>query len=125
MKLKFKKDQILKKLIENKKEHTEIVKEAQEGFREKISEILEDALRRVKAGESFNPYGLFGNLRMPENHVDDYDRHIEMLEMCNDEEIEMDENQFQCYIRNNWSWMQNFLLSNCTYSKTASDLMKQ
>lgn len=121
MKMTFKKMDVLKMLTDNRKNHIEIIKEAQIGYREVVQKTLEHALELVKLGKQFNPYSLFHKLNVPENHVDDYDRTIEMLQMCTNDFIDMTDDQFQCYMRDKWDWMGNFLLSNSSYSKKAID----
>lgn len=117
--LTFKKDTILEKLRAGRKEHLEIVQEAQKGYREKLKEELLKKLHALESDERVNP-----NIRMyvPESHVDDYDRAIEMLELCKEEELTLTEKQFQCLIRNKWSWQHQFLESNMAYSDTATRL---
>lgn len=119
--MKFKKADVLKQLTENRTNHIEIVKEAQKGYRETAQKALEHALELIKSGKQFNLYSFFHKLNVPENHVDDYDRTVEMLQICTNDEIEMTDDQFQCYMRDKWDWMGNFLLSNSVYSKKAID----
>jgi len=121
MKMKFKRVEILKTLQENRKNHLEIVREAQVGYREKIQKVLEESLEKIKNGKSFNPFNAFRSIVVPENHIDDYDRTIQMLQMCVEDNIELSADEFQCYVRDQWGWMGNFLLSNTGYSKKAFD----
>lgn len=116
MNMKFKREQILTALKENREEHIEIVKEAQVGFREKLERLLESKLTDVREGRKVDMYI---DLTVPENHVDDFDRAIQMLEMCVDETIDLDERTFQCYVRGKWKWERDFLMSNSAYSPKA------
>jgi len=113
----YPKEKILKALKKNREEHIKIVKEAQKGYREKAIELVSDLLKDLKAGKSVS---LQIPLPVPENHVDEFDRTIEMVQMCLGKTIELDVGEFQCYVRNKWQWQNHFLHSNSTYSMTAA-----
>jgi len=123
MKLKFKTKDILKILIKNKKEHLKIVKEAQSGYRKKMIKLLKEKLNDLSDGKEVSSRDFY--LSTPVHHIDDYDRTIEMLNLCVDEEIELSEGDFQKYIRNQWQWRDNFLLSNSAYSRTATTYLNE
>ncbi len=122
MELTFMTSEILEKLRTNREEHLKIVTEAQTGCRAKWKGMLEKALYALEAGDKVEP---MLHLASPDNHVGDFDRAIEMLEMTTDEEIELDEATFQAYVRNQWSWERQFLMSNVAYSGTAQALSSE
>lgn len=53
--------------------------------------------------------------KYPEDHGDDYNGTIRRLELCVDPQIELETNEFDAYIRNKWSWRDQFLVSNSSY----------
>lgn len=55
------------------------------------------------------------NGKYPENHSDDYNGTIRRLELCVEKEINLDTNEFDSYIRNKWTWRDQFLKSNNGY----------
>lgn len=116
----FPKEKVLEALRQNRTQHLGIVREAQQGFREKAIAVLEDKLVQLRAGKSVD---LRIPLHLPENHVESFDLAIQMLEMCIEPYIELDERQFQCYIRNQWEWGRSFLLSNSSYSGIANTMV--
>lgn len=120
MELKFETKDILNKLKTNREDHIKIVQEAQKGYREKFRELLTTALEHLDAGKAIEPRIV---LAVPESHVDDFDRAIEMFEMTTDKEITLSEIDFQSYVRNRWQWQGRFLASNSMYSATAASLM--
>ncbi len=120
MELTFKTETILAKLKTNREEHLKIVQEAQEGFRERWVELLAKALEDARGGKKIKPSL---HLSVPDNHVDDFDRAIEMFEMTEDDEVILEEGDFQAYIRNEWNWQHGFLVSNSTYSAFAASLI--
>ncbi len=119
MKLTFKKDDILEKLRTNREEHLNIMQEAQKGYRERWREMLVVQLADLNAGK---PVAAGLHLAIPENHVDDFDRAIEMFEMTTDGEITLDDGAFQSFVRNKWEWHRHFLAANLEYSETAQTL---
>jgi hypothetical protein len=51
----------------------------------------------------------------PEDHGDDYNGTIRRLELCVDNEVKLDTNEFDAYICNKWSWKESFLTRNSAY----------
>lgn len=61
--------------------------------------------------------GSVGNwpLVYPENHLDDYDRVIGMLEFSVADKVELTATDFNAYVRNRWEWHSRFSMSNSAY----------
>jgi len=114
------KDDLLKKVQKNRDAHRGIFEEAVEGYRKRSVEILEEHIQKIKAGKLEEVYV---RLPRPSDHTKDYDRVIEMLEMHEDTSIEIDEDHFASYVMDDWSWKNEFLATNSTYSATAKRLM--
>ena len=53
--------------------------------------------------------------KYPEDHGDDYLGTIRRLELSVDNEIELETNEFDSYIRNKWTWRDQFLSANKGY----------
>lgn len=111
-----------KKLEENRAEHRAIFEEALEGYRAKAIELLEQHIVKIKKGKVER---VAVSLPVPEDHTDDYDRVITMLDMHTGDTIEMPEHDFQCYVMDDWAWKQQFLTSSASYSKTAAAALGQ
>jgi len=114
--LNFRVKDLLEKIKENRELHIKIVQESQVGYRRELEKELKAKLMRLEEGYPVEPRI---ELKVPTNHVDDYDRAIEMLSLCTDTEIELSEDMFQCYVRDKWRWQKDFLWSNSRYSETA------
>lgn len=114
--MKYPKAKVLAALKKNWELHLKIVKEAQKGYREKAIELVEKLLKDLKSGKETS---LHIPLHLPANHSDEFDRAIDMLEMCSDKEVVLDQSQFQAYVRNKWGWQRDFLAANSGYSETA------
>jgi hypothetical protein len=54
-------------------------------------------------------------LTYPENHLEDYDRVIDMLKYSVADKVELSSKDFDAYVRNNWAWRQSFLGTNTAY----------
>lgn len=102
-------------LEDNKREHVKIYKEASEGFRKKYIENVESFLDRAKNGGKVH---LHINMIEPENHVEDYERAIEMLEWDEDTTVYLTEQEFQNYVQNKWGWTRSFTQSNAPYAQS-------
>jgi hypothetical protein len=53
----------------------------------------------------------------PVDHTSDYDRVIAMLNMSVDSEIELDEDQFECFVLDQWGWSAKAMHTNMSYVK--------
>jgi hypothetical protein len=114
--MKYKKADVLKALKKNRSEHAKIVHEAQSGYRERAIELTKKLLDDLKAGKSVS---LVINLPLPVNHLDEFDQVIRMLELSKGNEVDLDGNEFRCFMLNKWGWQHQFLASNVMYSETA------
>lgn len=117
-----KRDALLEHLHENRAAHQGIFEEAVEGYKAEAVARLERHLERVKKGrmEIVQVY-----LEVPVNHTKDYDRIIRMVEMSVADEIELSQRDFSAYVMDDWTWKQQFLTSNSTYSATATRMLEQ
>jgi len=107
---------VLKKLKENRKTHRDIFEEVVIGYRAEVIKQLEKHIKQMKSGK---PKRTYISIPSPEDHTDDYDVAIEMLEMSLDDSIDMDTETFQAFYKDDWGWKQQFLASNSGYSQTA------
>lgn len=114
------KDKLLTVLRKNKEEHRSVFLEALEGYKKEVIKTLEDRLMDAKSGKKVN---VFIALKEPVDQTKDYDRIIKMLEMSIDTTIELSEHEFSQYVLDDWSWKNQFISTNATYSKKASDFL--
>lgn len=114
--LNFEKDYVLGILIENRKKHETIYKEAVEGYQKALVTDLETKLEKARAGE---PVEHYINIVQPVNHLKDYDRAIQMFTFTTDTNIALTEVEFAQYIQDDWQWKGQFLVANSVYSASA------
>ena len=105
----------------NMEKHRAIFEEAVEGYRAEALRLLEEQIERIKKGRLV-PVQIM--LPLPVDHTKDYERVIQMMTICQDEEIELTEEDFAAYVMDDWRWKQEFLVSNSRYSQTATSMLQ-
>lgn len=114
--VKVDKSELLAKVKENRAKHREIFEEALVGYKAEALRQLEAHIERIKNGEVIR---VAIQIPSPEDHTNDYDRVIAMLEMSKDDVISVHETDFGAYVMDDWHWKHAFLVSNRIYSATA------
>lgn len=111
------KDEVIKKMKENRDKHHSIFLEALEGYHKEFVKRLESTLEDAKKKKKFTH---FWSINQPEDHTDEYDGIIEMLEMSLDGEVVLTQAEFRMYMMDDWGWKNNFLQTNSVYSASAT-----
>jgi hypothetical protein len=116
MKMSFAKDELLTILRTNREQHRAIFLEACDGYQKEAIRQLQAHMRQVRKGtrKRISIY-----LDAPVEQTKSYDRVIKMIEMTTEDIIALTEAEFANYVLDEWSWKQDFLSSNSTYSATA------
>jgi hypothetical protein len=105
-------DELLKILKFNRSKHREIFEKALEGFRKQCIEALERKIEKIKEGKLET---VSVNFPIPEDHTQDYDRIIKMIELNIIDEIELAEDESAMYIMDDWAWKRQWSVSNTAY----------
>lgn len=113
---------LLESIKKNRNEHRIVFLEAQEGYRKLIIKELDERLADAKAGRKIDRYV---GATPPSDHTRDYDRVVNMLEMCTEAEVELSEQEFGQYVMDQWEWKARFLHSNSAYSATAAKYLAE
>lgn len=132
MNVKVNRQKILDIIRENRSNHEKEYRKACEVYwddtrnditsiQKKINELLAQKATTISDLVSLNSkvYSIskeIMNIRIPEQHLDDYDRVIRMLELSVDEDISLNENQFENYVQDKWDWSHSFLSNTLSYS---------
>jgi hypothetical protein len=115
--------ELLKKLRENLDLHCAEYASAIADYQERLLADLKLAVKKVAKVHDVNDLVNFSfSLPYPKNYEDEFTQVIEMMEMSVDETIELDSNSFRAYVKNEWSWGQNFRLTNAMYKTAGSAL---
>ena len=108
------KNDLLEILCENRKKHKEQYKESIKAFRVKAADLLNKELQKIIAGKKFDVYF---DLQKPVSHEKDYDLVIKMVEMSVDDILELQQDEFNQLVNDEWTWKSSFRLSvNSNYS---------
>lgn len=114
LKITVKKGKLIGFLKTNRQKHAEDYEEAVGAYFRKLKETL--ATFQAQAGANkFRKDNYHLTLVRPEDRTEDYDRIIGMLEMAEGEDIEIDTEQYDCIVNDQWDWARRAYLSNATY----------
>ncbi len=100
---------ILKNQQEHNDEYAEMMKEYAETVKDKSAELLKFNLAAK------NNFKKSFNAPEPKNNSKDYERIISMLQMTVDTVIELDTQEYEQYVMNNWHWTREFSASKTVY----------
>ena len=109
-------DALLLKLRDNRAKHAAVFNEARQGYIDKAQKALEVKMCELREGKVSR---LYFDLKVPENHLSEYDTVIQMLEWSKDDTIEITMVDFGNFVEDKWQWQKDWLLSNVGYSATA------
>ena len=125
-----KREDLIKVLNTNRDKHQQEYDEAYAGYLQLCIEALEekivvvnDAAKALKDGpeETFDMY--FNDLmQAPENHVQDYQDVIDMLELSEDTKLSVGMEEYKKYYKNDWTWSRSWELSNKMYVDKFHDM---
>ena len=141
-KIKVSKSELLTIVRDNKKKHDEIYEAAESGYwleaeeflkkhqkdqltalkknyQKTVKDLKKQVAKELRMVEQKKKDGYFYMRKpFPENHSDDYQGAIQRLELCVDPEIELENNEFDSYVRNKWAWRSTFLSTNSGYANS-------
>lgn len=110
---KVKRADLLAKIKGNRDAHRALFLKAQEGFRARVVEELDEMLKDAREGKQLRTVV---RLAAPEDHTIEYDRVIDMLEMSEEAIVEIDSQSFLQYVRNEWQWFSRASATNSLYA---------
>lgn len=103
---------LLEIVKKNRDGHRELYEKAVKGYVIEAKQKLTDEMQKVLT-EDKHHVNVF--LTFPEDHTDEYDRVVEMLEMSVDEVVTLTQSEFACYVQDDWGWKQQWIGSNTAY----------
>ena len=113
-KLSVKKADLVAILKANKEAHAKFYNDALGGFKMTIEKELKKRLYLLRKEGKIHL--AFYEFREPESHVKEYEDAIGMLEICLEENIEIDMEEYLKYYKNEWSWSASWKSSNTGYA---------
>lgn len=112
MEITVNKKDLLDALITNRDEHVLTFQKAIEKYRFKAIEFFTEQLDIISSGGEVERYM---RLPLPEEHTDDFDRAIQMVEWHQGTEMILTDQQFEQFVRNRWGWHQTFITNTASY----------
>jgi len=107
-----KKDDLINTMRDNRDVHRETFLAAQDAYRIAVIAELDRMLAEAKAGM---PVKRAITLPVPEDHTDDFDTAIQMLEWDTGDEVELTHHEFKQYVQNQWGWLASFAMNTQSY----------
>lgn len=121
--VKVKRDELLSKVRANREKHIQEYKDACDGYKdEALAAVkqgftsLEKRIQQLEAGEVIALAAVSFNLNVPQSHEQSYNQVIAMLEMSVDEVLEIQSDEFACYVMDDWDWRQSFEATKMRYT---------
>lgn len=98
---------VLDRVKGNREAHRALYEEAVIGYRKRAVLEIERMLDEARLGKIRHSI----HLPIPEDHTEDYDRIIDMLELDQRPSVLLGEQEFSWYMRDEWSWKGAFYAS--------------
>ena len=114
-KIKVDKEELLGIVKENRKKHKKEFFDSVKAYRVKAADLFNAELQKIVNGEDFKT--CLNSLQKPEPHIKDYDIMIQMLKMSVDKIIELDQDEFNQLVNDDWMWKNNFRSSYMSNSR--------
>lgn len=112
--VKLNKGDLLKIVRENKETHVNEFNESVEDYKAAVLVVAKNNLKAAKTGE-VEKFKFESFPAKPVSHENEYNRAIRMLELSVDEEITLQEHEFQQLVLDEWTWKHQFATANATY----------
>lgn len=100
-------------LLKNRENHLKIYNEAREGYNKALVKELSSKLKKARKNEKVEANS---NLQVPRNNLKEYDTVLEMLSRTSSSGVRLNQQQFNNYVLDKWSWQDSFLATSSLYS---------
>ena len=102
---------LIERLKANRDEHRAEYDAACSVYRDRCIAEIENMLADARSGVIRRNL----TLPIPEEHTEDYDRAIDMLEWAQSDTIELTQQEFATLVRNQWGWLSSFTATTSSY----------
>lgn len=113
-----KKDDLLNILRENRKKHAEEYNIAKQGYQVECVKRLKKHASQIASGkiQDISKFDTYLGLPVPQDHTEEYDSLIGMLELAQEKEFEISGVQYRQWIEDKWDWRQAASMCNSAYT---------
>lgn len=105
---------LLEILMSNREQHHHLFEEAWTEYRRRVVTAMEHNLDNARAGGDVQ---LMITMRTPEDHTEEYDAVIGLLEMSDDETIELNARDYERFVLDRWEWRRSFKDNTLSYTE--------
>lgn len=113
---KIKKLDLLEILRENREKHAKEYKSAIKEWKKRCTKALRKALKKAENEERVIDLHLFQDLPRPTHYTKNYDVVIRRLELEVEMTVELDDQEFQSWVMDNWQWSGTFVGTTSLYN---------
>lgn len=110
--VKVRKAELKAKVQLNRDAHRDVYLTAMDGYRQTVVDWLNEQLDKAQNGK---PFVTWLQEPMPEDHTDDYDVVLSMLDMSIDETITLTLDEYRRYVMDDWGWKEGFTATASKY----------
>ena len=103
---------LIAKIQANRDEHRSMFLKSQERYREAMIAELDRALEEARDGQKIRRAF---TLPVPEDHTDDFNTALEMLDWEQEDSVELDQRDFARFVQNRWEWQASFAANTQSY----------
>ena len=105
---------LISTLQTNLAQHRATYEKAMEGYKEAATQWLSTTLDGMLLG-TVQPKELYFNSPVPEDHSEEYERLILMLDWDQSDTVELTRSEFTQYVQDDWGWKKSWTVTNSTY----------
>lgn len=109
------KERLRTALEANRKAHVEAFDAVWEAFRKKAEANAHELYQQIIDARKGDTIRLGLQMQVPENHADDYDRALQMLDWETGDEVVLSEGEFTQLIQDDWGWKRQFATTGFAY----------
>lgn len=110
-------DELREIVQENREEHIQTFEEAKENFRDHVVDELHDKINRAQNAEEIDDIPSYISFDQPEEHTEDYDRVLRMLELTTEDEVTLTRKEFTRYVLDDWGWKDKWESNTVSYTE--------
>jgi hypothetical protein len=103
--VRVRKEELVQRVAENRDRHRDEFEKGLDLYRKAVVAELETWLERARKGKEVATRTA---LVAPQDHTQEYEQLLDMLEMSVETEIELTAQEFAQYVRDDWGWKRQF-----------------